>query len=175
MTDRALQTYLEWLAPQVKVPRQRDFSELFGLMQAKEFVWVVGNDDNRIQDARDLRAECFRQFDVKPYVTTDVLGPVSVLEILIALSHRMEFMTSESADTWAWCLLVNLELKGMSGHIGPKRAAEIDDTLERLVWRTYEPDGVGGFFPLAWPEQDQRKVELWYQLGAYLAENQDPH
>ncbi len=54
-------------------------------------------------------------------------------------------------------------------------AAEIDDILERLIWRQYQEDGQGGFFPLAWPEQDQREVELWYQMNAYLAENEDPH
>jgi hypothetical protein len=29
---------------------------------------------------------------------------------------------------------------------------------------------VGGFFPLTHPNDDQRKVEIWYQMNAYLDE-----
>ncbi len=175
MTERAHQAYIGWLAEQITPNRRRNFDELLRIMHAKEFVYVVVNDDSRTQDARDVRSDCFREFKVKPYVTTDVLGPISVLEILMALSRRMGFMTSIAPGEWAWVLLQNLELNGYSGRIGRRWAEEIDDILERLVWRQYGPDGQGGFFPLAWPEEDQREVELWYQMAAYLAEGEDPH
>lgn len=175
MTKEPHQAYIDWLAKQIEPNRQRNFDELIRIMHAKEFVYVISNDDSRIQDARDLRLDCFREFKVKSYVDTDVLGPISVLEILIALSRRMSFMTSSPPGEWAWTLLQNLELNKYSGRISRKEAQQIDEVLERLIWRQYEPNGLGGFFPLAWPEEDQREVELWYQMATYLAESEDPH
>lgn len=175
MSERADQAFLAWLAPQIEPNRRRNFDELLRIMHAKEFVFVLALDENRIQDAHDVRLEYFQAINMKPYVTTDLLGPISVLEILIALSRRMSFITSSPPGDWAWVLLQNLELNGYSGHIRRRWAEEIDDILERLIWRQYEPDGSGGFYPLAWPQEDQRNVELWYQMAAYLAEDEDPH
>lgn len=175
MTEKAHQAYLDWLAKHITPNRQRNFDELFRIMHEKEFVYVIANDDSRMQDAHDVRLDYFREFQVKPYVTTDVLGPISVLEILIALSKRMSFMTIATPGDLAWGLLQNLELNGYSGRVSRRQAEEIDDILERLIWRQYTPDGQGGFFPLAWPEEDQRSIELWYQMATYLAENEDPH
>jgi hypothetical protein len=43
--------------------------------------------------------------------------------------------------------------------------------LDVLLQRTYTNKGVGGLFPLKRSKNDQRKVEIWYQLQEYLAEN----
>jgi hypothetical protein len=51
----------------------------------------------------------------------------------------------------------------------------VEDILDTCIWRTYQPDGQGGFFPLAWPEEDQTKVELWYQIAAYIDELHPEH
>ncbi len=178
MTDRALAAYLEWLSAQVVPNRQRNFQELFYILYTKEFFYVVAGDNSRIQDVHELRHACFREFGVKPYVTTDVLGPVSVLEVLIALSKRLAWQTDSEPGPWAWQLLVNLQLDTYSGRISRRLAEEIDGMLDRLIWRQYQPDGVGGFFPLSWPQQDQTEVELWYQMSAYLYEqeiHEDPN
>jgi hypothetical protein len=47
---------------------------------------------------------------------------------------------------------------------------KIEETLDRVIWRTYNFNGRGGIFPLRRPRQDQRDVELWYQLNAYIIE-----
>jgi len=175
MTDRASCVYIGWLADQVKPNRRRNFDELLWQMHATEFVYVVANDENRVQDAHDVRLDYFRQTQVKSYVGTDTLGPISVLEIMVALSRRMGFITEEPPEMWAWVLLQNLELDKYSGRISRRWAEEIAEILERLIWRQYPSDGMGGFFPLAWPEEDQQTAELWNQMHAYLTENEDPH
>lgn len=175
MTDRTLAPYLGWLASQVTPNRRRNFDELFAHMFAKEFVFVIANDNNRIQDAKELRRDYFREMRMKPYVDVDILGPISVLEVMIGLSRRANFDTDVPSGEWAWTLLCNLGLDGYSGHVSRRKAEEIELILDRLIWRQYNYDGLGGFFPLAWPPHDQRDVELWYQLSAYLAENEDPH
>jgi len=175
MTDRTLAPYLGWLASQVTPNRRRNFDELFEQMFAKEFVFVIANDNNRIQDARELRHDYFREQRIKPYVDVDILGPISVLEVMIGLSRRASFMTDDPPGEWAWQLLCNLGLDRYSGRISRRWANEIDEILDILIWRQYSEAGQGGFFPLAWPQQDQRDVELWWQLSAYLAEQEDPH
>jgi hypothetical protein len=62
---------------------------------------------------------------------------------------------------------------GVAQHVRsalPVKQEEISTIFSiRLIWRTYEPDGSGGFFPLMHPS-DQRirhKVEIWTQMNAY--------
>jgi len=51
--------YLTWLYSQIgsiklKQP-SRTYWSLFRQLYTKEFVWIIPNDDNRIEDGRDLR------------------------------------------------------------------------------------------------------------------------
>jgi hypothetical protein len=55
----------------------------------------------------------------------------------------------------------------------PEKADQVDNILYNLVWRNYHADGRGGFFPLQNPDVDQTKVEIWYQLNAYVSEMTD--
>jgi hypothetical protein len=92
-----------------------------------------------------------------------------MLEMLIGLARRLSFEAEGRADDWFWHLLENIKLDKYNDSSGYD-PDEVDDILERIIWRNYRPDGVGGLFPLNEPEEDQRKVELWYQLSAYLIE-----
>ena len=47
----------------------------------------------------------------------------------------------------------------------------IDEILNKFIDRTYRASGYGGLFPLRHSKEDQRKVEIWYQMAAYLIEN----
>lgn len=156
--------YFEWLRFQIGVPNNKSYSQLFERMNRKEFVWIVSNDDNRIEDAKELRRE-FLQGDPHTFQSW-----VSVLEILVAVSRRMEWTAGGIAKDWAWRLIQNLELHRMWDPLTMRKAVQVDDILEALVWRTYSPKGQGGFFPLIDSEEDQTKVEIWYQMNAYILE-----
>jgi hypothetical protein len=51
-----------------------------------------------------------------------------------------------------------------------RKAQRVNDILYALIWRTYDPDGSGGFFPLLHSKKDQRQIEIWYQMHAYVRE-----
>lgn len=92
--------------------------------------------------------------------------------MLISLSRNVAFLTDVAVEKWFWHFLEILELADFND------SSEIpidlvEDILNTVVWRTYEPNGSGGLFPLRYAHQDQRKVELWYQMNAYLIENDD--
>lgn len=164
------QPYYEWLISQIEFPRnfKKTFHELLRHLHEVEFVWIVDGDDNRVQDAKDLRIEFIRRFP--KYADLEFKLYVSVLEIIIAVSRILEFVAGGEAPAWAWRLLDNLRLNNFYDPLTKRKRRELDDILENLIWRTYERNGQGGFFPLIFPIEDQTKVEIWYQLNAYVKE-----
>lgn len=172
MADESLlEAYVGWLEPQVGVDqRSKSYSHLVWLLGTTEFVWLVPHDNNRMMDGLDVRREFYDETGVH-----GDLGPCSVLEVLVALSRRLAFIADGEPSGWGWQLICNLELHKMSDPLTPRKRAQAEEILETLIWRTYSPDGQGGFFPLAWPEQDQRKVELWYQMECYADEIHPEH
>ena len=137
-------------------------------MHEKEFIWVVDRDDNRVADGCDLRIEFLHENEARG--TKKDFGPPSVLEMVVGLSRRVAWEAGGEAEGWAWQLLVNLELEKMHDPLSNRKARKADEIMEALIWRTYSPDGAGGFFPLAWPDNDQTKIEIWAQMHAYVRE-----
>jgi len=169
MTER--EAYFEWLCTCVDVPEDKDYTTLFEIMHLKEFVWVIGNDDNRIQDGRDLRilyaSERYGESEARIIKMRDIYDdPVSTFEVLIGLSERLGFLIDVAGPVCAQMLIQNLELDKYRNDIH-----RIEDVLDRLIWRTYKPNGVGGFFPLRHASRDQTKVEIWYQMAKWIEEN----
>lgn len=170
--DALKEAYFRWLADQVVDPERitRTYWGVLQLMHQKEFVWLVPNDDNRLVDGTDLRMEFLHERRPRMDVTRDAFGPCSVLEVMIGISRRLEFAASGEAEGWAWQLLDNLRLRNASDTLTPRQVRSINNKLERLIWRTYDEDGTGGFFPLQRPPEDQTKAEIWYQMAAYINE-----
>lgn len=161
--------YFYWLCGQIKTPGESSRWDLLSEIHNKPFAWSVPNDDNRVSDAIELRREFFKEMLPEAQDTTPV---ASVLEVIVALSRRLSFNGDGPADKWAWQLIANLELhkRKFLDPLTPRKQDEISDILDRMIWRTYEPSGQGGLFPLAFPRQDQTQVELWYQMNAYILE-----
>lgn len=175
MTLPINEVYFTWLCDRVNVnygrPTDKTFHSLLGLLHGKEFVWVVPNDDNRLEDAMDLRHAFFNENHINnPGHLLMGIPPLSVLEVIIGLTERLAFLDGGNSSDWAWRLIENLGLHKQADPITPRKERYIDDILEKLIWRTYEPDGTGGFFPLAFPDGNQTKVEIWHQMTFYLGE-----
>lgn len=176
MTGEPLdETYFEWLYSQVapvslKNPR-RTYWRLLKQLHTKQFVWFIPNDDNRVADGKDLRAEFLNEMDISERDEDWMALECSVLEMLIGLSRGVAFIDLEgqSPSHWFWLFLDNL---GLRSYVDAQSRddMEIDEILNRLIFRNYDEDGRGGIFPLRNPEKDQRKVELWYQANYYVIE-----
>jgi hypothetical protein len=176
--------YFNWLTAQIhRNYRHNSTSSYEGLMHAlhaKEFVWIVPNDDNRLADGLELRYhflqdERFRDDFTSMKLNQNAIGefrgqPCTMLEVIVALSRRLAFQAQGEPGWWAWKLISNLELDKLKDPFGRRKAERTEEILHQLIWRTYPWDGVGGFFPLAFPQEDQTKVEIWYQMAAYLQE-----
>lgn len=177
MTSSLTEDYLHWLGPQIRDEQDgqshpdREFWGLISLMFDTEFYELVPNDQNRIEDGRDLRIEfCYAQnLDTH---AMDYLGPKGCfLEVLIALSRRLSFAAGGSNPPgWAWVLLNNLNLHRMVDPLSRAKERRAVKIIDQCIRRAYSPDGTGGFFPLTHPNEDQTEVEIWYQMAAYIAE-----
>lgn len=93
-----------------------------------------------------------------------------MFELLVGLSRRLSFEDDGDPKQWFWKLVENLNLAKYTDKIRLP-VATVDEVLNRVIWRTYHPHGIGGLFPLRNPSQNQTEIELWYQLSAYLLED----
>lgn len=172
MTPPLDELYFIWLAqlvedPDSDVTHERLLKQLF----SKEFVWFVANDDNRLEDGKDLRIEFLRETDVGAVDEEWMQLGCSFLELMVGLSRRLAFQAEGEPRYWFWELMHNIDL---DRYVDSRRymRLRVDAITETVIFRNYKPDGQGGFFPLRNPDRDQRGVELWYQLGEYVLERE---
>lgn len=90
-----------------------------------------------------------------------------MLEMFIGLAERGAYQTGDEMADWFYTFMVNLGLDQTLS------STKIHRTLQRVNERTYSSSGQGGLFPLMNPVEDQREVDLWYQMSAYIIENYD--
>lgn len=173
MTTNLDELYLNYLYGHIADPEiaspSKTYWKLATVLYKKPFLWFVPNDDNRVEDGRYLRLEFVEDLglnDVEPHWMN---LECSMLEMLIGLSRRLSLLDEGEPRVWFWHLISNLDLT-LSDR-GRFPTARVEEVLDTVIQRTYEPSGHGGLFPLMRANRDQRYVEIWYQLNAYLLEN----
>ena len=159
-----------------------NYTQLLDELHNIEFYSLIPNDHNRGSDGNALRDEFIEE--VGPTWTPSLPRfECSVLEMMIGLSYRLEFETAltrweKTPSEWFWVLVDNLGLTeftdanmfNSSDHIGNIRR-DINGIVACMLSRCYDYNGYGGLFPLRRTKKDQRRVEIWYQMSAYILEN----
>lgn len=169
--------YLDFLCK--IVGREYGYEQLLAHLHRIEFYSLVPHDDNRGLDGEQLREQFLDE--VGPQGSSSLPnGPCTVLEMLIGVAKRLEFDLAggryeRSSGEWFWVLIDNLQLESCDDLIyeHPHGGAEqeVDEKIRILLERGYDTDGEGGLFPLRDPRKDQRRVEIWYQMSAWVIEN----
>ena len=133
-------------------------------------------DRNRAMDGMQLRVIFMQNHG--PVGSSVNRGPCTMLEMLVELARKMSFIMEDvdnphrTAECF-WRMIRNLGLIQL-------RDLDFDENdgtykvaaaLKRVNDRTYDRNGLGGLFPLNRPQEDQRQVEIWYQMHAWLIEN----
>lgn len=169
--------YFEWLKNRVDF---LDFPEcydrLFNRLHEMPFRWRHPMDKNRATEALALRLKYSNEIGKKINFLTNMSSP-SVFELLISISEKMNFICSsfdeDKTKIIFWRLLSNLELSDMSDPNYERFGGNwtVDMVLNRFLDREYDVDGRnGGLFPMINPRENQREVELWYQMNQYLSD-----
>lgn len=146
-----------------------------------KFKPILPNDDNRGKDGLALRSRfSLISSAFNDYSAID-LPDVSMLEFFVALADRIDrdimYGPSKELDRckeWFWVMMYNC---GFTDFTDLKWNEEtdkfVDEKITSIIKRTYEYDGSGGIFPLKEPKEDQRNVEIWYQMQSFFYENYD--
>ena len=182
--------YFEWLLNKAGVSDDEDgFSYLCSILHEVIFHPTLEMDENRWEDGIRYRYEFASEkegfgTDRANWVTNyldDSIGGCTMLELILSLAEKMHFEMLDSqydagVGKWFEELLSNLGLDMYTNReLMENEAAyfEIDDILNKLIYRNYRYNGEGGLFPLRGPKEDQRDVEMLIQMNNYIIENYD--
>lgn len=159
-----------------------EHSLLLEQLHGIEFYSLVPNDHNRGVDGEQLRIKFVDE--VGPQGSPSLPdGPCTMLEMLIGLAYRLEFELlggryERPMSDWFWVLIDNLGLRNVTDDLyrkGLDIRSKVDIIIRKLLDREYDTDGFGGLFPLnnlaKSGTRDQRRVEVWYQMSAWIIEN----
>jgi hypothetical protein len=170
--------YFLWLYDQVcgvrDVESPLSLTLICSRMHAMPFLPLVPHDENRVAQGGELRNEFVNSNFVRnPLKAVDLMIPdTTVFEVLISLCKAADFMVGFGPEWWFSLFVRNLSIGRYNDLFSLTRTPwPVDRALRRFNERKYKANGEGGLFPLKLPNEDQRKVELWYQMGAYMTEN----
>lgn len=178
--------YLCWLMNQAQIEAggPGGYSHLCEVLQGTYFVSLVAFDENRAAEGKALRSEWADTDDGDIDALEEELIPYTctAMELILVLARRMHFEMCDSQfdagiGKWTAELLENAGLATFRNDIfetdpeGSERKIRV--ILHDIIYRKYMWNGKGGFFPVQYPEMDQRNVELLVQMNNYLAENYD--
>ena len=149
-----------------------DYRKLLLFLNDISFSYIIPMDDNRIADGIDLRyrfgyetkvsyAQVAKYLDIKS---------ASVLEVMVALSLRIEeqFIDGDDVGKWFWIMINNLGLGNYKDLYFNK--AEVDRIVKKFIERDYRKNGSGGLFITNDVNKDMRNIEIWDQMHLYLNE-----
>ena len=157
-----MDNYHEWLCDIVRIdlPEHRRYRHLLADLDRKEFTYIHPMDKNRVSDGLELRSE----FEDRFLATVD--GPVSCLEVLIALSRRIEIEImgepgNDHYEKWFWIMIKNLELDEFTDDNYDQ--GFVNEKLDIWLRRKFKSNGKGSIFPTYKTGNDQRDIDIWYQ------------
>lgn len=167
-TELKSSSYFFWLCDMIDCKSHEQYKETLLQLDNVAFYSLIPNDDNRGLDGVQLRVVYEDESGI--FLSEDYLhDPCTLLEMLIALAERMAYIIFDPAKndepnnvSCFWQLVKNLKLKpqAMNNYV----------LIETFLERNYAPSGDGGLFPLLSTREDQRDIEIWYQMMAYIEE-----
>ena len=173
---RIEQDYFEWIYGIVcndRFSEDNSYRMILEHLNEIELIYLIQKDDNRAKDGVKLRYR-YGYFTHNYGIEDDILGPCSVLEMMVALAIRCEetimcnTKLGDRTGQWFWSMVNNLELGSMTDRNYDQEY--VDQCAHRLLYREYDADGRGGLFTVRNCEYDLRKMEIWSQLMRYISD-----
>ena len=171
--------YFDWLCILIGIDSRtsgRNYGILARALHSIEFRAKLPEDRNRGMDGMQLRVEFMKYHG--PYGSSVNRGPCTMLEFFVALAKSMSFLRGGNAsghktEYYFWKMMDNLKLTKLTDDKWHYLNGDffVEDAIWRIQERQYDYSGAGGIFPLLHAREDQRRVEIWYQMHAWLGEN----
>lgn len=169
--------YFKWICDLVSVRFRNggaSYKKLLRYLFDVEFVAMIGRDENRAVDGKDLKYR-YAYDKGLTYETVDQYiydERCSMLEMLVALANRIEEQIMCDPDIgnrtgkWFWDMVENIGLADMTDSKFDMQ--NVSMIIYRFIHREYEPNGRGGVVCIPGCEHDLREVEIWCQVMWYL-------
>lgn len=165
--------YRNWLLKKVKQYRKLDnYSFLFEYLHNYPFSWSLSMDENRAEDGKYLRENFEDEMGIPDGIV--LCGTCTTLEMLVALAIRMdkEYIGEPGEPDPSSIFIELLNNLGLWKYDNRRfTASKVNQILQVWMSRSFEYNGKGSLFPLKEASRDQRKIEIWDQMNAYIYEN----
>jgi hypothetical protein len=172
--DEINNLYFSWIEKLISNDEMKasDYRKLLSFLNDIQFDYLIPMDDNRIADGIDLRYRFGYDTEI-PYAQIATyldIRQASVLEVMVALSLRIEeqFIDGDDVGNWFWIMIANLGLDEYNDLHFNK--AEVDRIIKKFLKRDYEKNGRGSLFITNDRNKDMRQIEIWSQMHLYLNE-----
>lgn len=171
-------SYFTWLCSLVGTENEgKTYYTMLGELYKNNFsvLKTVPRDENRAKEGIHLRSE----YENDTENICEKTGPCSILEMIIGISKRMneQLMAydteNDNTDYYFWEIIRNLRLLQFDDVKFADQNYDcevmIAEICNKICNRTYDEDGFGGMFPLFnKAKEDQRKLEIWFQMQEYI-------
>lgn len=160
--------YFAWLCEIVECPRE--YVKLLKVLDSIPFRWVLEWDGNRAEDGISMRDIYGGPADARRFCDC------TVLEMLIGTLRRADRVygvdpeKSYLAD-WFWEALGSADLLVYSTDRNGECDWDWTEVVEKVTWimeRRYPRDGRGNFWYIPRSRKDERKHDIWDQLGRWV-------
>lgn len=163
------------------------YSRLCKVMQDTEFLPIHERDENRCSDCRRLRKDFADAYyeDERDGIIDILDGEFgengTMMEVTLVLAEYMQYEMADSqyeagVGKWFREMLCNCGLNEFVNERFERDTGEevlVKAILDTVIFRRTGWDGEGGYFPLMYPQYDQRVSEMIIQANNYLEENYD--
>ena len=175
-----LNNYIQDILPKDFVCK---YERILYVLDSTPFIWSIERDANRANMGLELKDDWFTSLSsIKEredvYLSGFSLTVASVFDVIYSLARSIDEILYDPNGNNTLKYLEELILNLYKSYDMDIFDADItDDSLQipifRFIDREYKYNGVGGLFPLDNPVDDQRDVELWYQMQAYISTIQE--
>lgn len=180
-TEGGWNQYIEWIALAKLKFNYQEFSKYNALIWALvdiPFDYVHPMDENRYNDGLGLRREFENLTEYDLSLESGYKERCTTFEMMAALAARCEnqlmrdVALGDRSKMWFFEMCKNLDiLKWDFEHLTYDYKDDICRKVGVWLSRKYEKDGRGGAFPLKNTSENQKNVQIWNQMNAYLGEN----
>lgn len=167
--------YIEWVASKkLRIISWSSYIDLFCILDSMEYRYTDSMDQPRLQDGLYLRKIYYGETG-----RFDELGDrsCSVFEMLAMFAYRIDGECFGDPANPEPDLVFMKMIENVAGNnkltnywlINNRVKDNLIESFEEWMSGLYQPNGVGGPFPIPDTERDLRKVNLWSQMNEYYS------
>ena len=180
MSPATSNMYIEWVCSERLNLDKDEYDDLLYLIRTLneiEFTYMVPLDENRASDGLALRSDF--TYDTGRYLdkSSGLLPNCTVFEMMAALAYKCEssimynYKKGLCPKRWFYIMLKNLGIYDCNvGNWNVETSDYIYNCVHKMLFRQYKKNGEGGLFAIKNPKIDQREVDIWKQMNAFLNE-----